>query len=178
MQLANDITSELQTNGVDPNGLTGTVQGAVNDLFSRGSVTAAAIANKILERHPEYCSGRANGMSLREVGETASVATWIGRVRNYFDRTRAPLLHGRLVLIGLSYLDGNVRSQLSEHELMPALVNELQEPVETLLFRPPTGGGSTNIGSGAAGKTIQTEVRSEETISDRKSTRLNSSHLG
>src|SRR5256714_9612625 len=182
MQLANDITSELQTNGVDPNGLTGTVQGAVNDLFSRGSVTAAAIANKILERHPEYCSGRANGMSLREVGETASVATWIGRVRNYFDRTRAPLLHGRLVLIGLSYLDGNVRSQLSEHELMPALVNELQELVETLLHRPPTSEGTSDASSGTETKAeaqgAEVEARGEGNVSQPEGERTPSPATG
>jgi hypothetical protein len=77
-------------------------------------ITAATFAKAILERHPEYADQKASAVRLDEgrAEQERPVQIWLTDVRTLFDRSTAPKLHGRLVILGLSYLEPDLQLQL------------------------------------------------------------------
>ena len=98
-------------------------------------VTAAAFAKAILERHPEYANQKASAVRLDEdrAEQKRPVQIWLTDIRTLFDRSMAPKLHGRLVILDLSYLEPDLQLQLHQEDFLTALEGELKEPLDTIL---------------------------------------------
>jgi hypothetical protein len=114
------IATDLEDNGVDPSDLSDTVASVVSELYGT-PVTAGEVIKAILRRHPEYASGRANGIEFVEAGKSADVTAWLGRIRTGFPRKLIPQLDARTVLVGLAVSDVMVEEQLQGLGLMPGL---------------------------------------------------------
>lgn len=124
--------------GLSQDELSATVRSAAQALSIFGSVPASDLADEILKRHPEYAGGRArNFRTSDEGGATAPVGTWLLRVREFFNKSRVPQLHGRIVLIGLGYIEPAIGRQLRGLGILAALEGEVKEPLPSLLS--PTG---------------------------------------
>jgi peptidoglycan hydrolase-like protein with peptidoglycan-binding domain len=113
--------------------LSGTVAALLRD--ATGYVGPSELVNSILDRHPEY--GGTLGGSTHLTPEPSeihfSAIEWLTQVRALFDPGRAPELHGRLVVIGLSLLDTGVASRLGDGGILQPVIDELTEPLDTLL---------------------------------------------
>ena len=98
-----------------------------------GEVTAAALVAKLLELHPEYGERRGGAVKLDlTVGEQATAAEWVSRVRERLQEGATPAVHGRLVIAGLARLDPKLKAQLEVDGFLPALEREIREPLDTL----------------------------------------------
>src|SRR5687768_4690740 len=120
--------------------LSPTVAGAL--AATPTEVTAAELAQDILASHPDYGGGRATKLHLAggaTDGKRRERRTWLAGVRDLYDRDAAPMLHGRLVIIGLARLEPELRAALDADGFYDALVSELRQPLEALLARsaPP-----------------------------------------
>src|SRR6266436_62675 len=115
--------------------LSTTVGEASRQWKEREPVTAATFAKAILERHPEYAHQKAFALRLDEgrAEQKRPVQLWLTDIRTLFDRSTAPKLHGRLVILGLSYLEPDLQLQLQQEDFLTALERELKEPLDTLL---------------------------------------------
>ena len=100
-----------------------------------GQVAPSEFVNSILKRHGEYGEDRSRSTHLTpEPTEIRFPALdWLAQVRALFDPDRAPELHGRLVVIGLSLLDTGVASRLADEGILEAVIDEFDEPLDTLL---------------------------------------------
>ncbi|MHA6782984.1 P-loop NTPase fold protein [Pseudonocardia saturnea] len=99
-------------------------------------VTATEMADDILFRHPEYADRRAYRVSGAKGDRSRDRRTWLTEVRALYDRAAAPLLHGRLVIIGLARLEPGLRATLDRDGFHDQLVREVYPPIETLWARP------------------------------------------
>jgi hypothetical protein len=126
--------------------LSPTVRSAI-DTHPEQEVTAVELVSDILQLHGEYGDKRA--ARLRLVDAKSAVrrarAAWLADVRALFDATAAPVLHGRLVLVGLARLDPDVRTALEAGGFYDALVGEIREPLATLWA---VSGGAESVGAG------------------------------
>ena len=101
-----------------------------------GGVYAVDIVSLILERHPDY----AKKVKLPKLKGTSDgvqkhVDEWLAEVRSLFDPELAHELHGKLVIIGLSILEHELKQQLDVRNFLDALTKELKEPIEGLFTR-------------------------------------------
>jgi len=115
--------------------LSPTVERVQRKLADEKTVAAVDVVRLILEHHPEY-GNLAAPMSLipGERGEQKHVDDWLTDVRNLFNDELVREIHGRLVIIGLSMLDDDLKRQLDQFKFLEALHNELKEPIERLLI--------------------------------------------
>jgi len=115
--------------------LSSTVSEASRQWQEHESVTAATFAKAILARHSEYAGGKASAVSLDEgrAEQKRPVQVWLTDIRTLYDRSVAPTLHGRLVILGLSYLEPDLQGQLQRDGFLTALEQELKEPLNDLL---------------------------------------------
>jgi hypothetical protein len=115
--------------------LTASVQAAIRELADR--VPAAAIVERLLHLHPEYGRGKAPAALARLAAghweQQKPVAEWLDDVRGVFKREHVPELHGRLVIIGLARVDGQLREALEHDGFLNDVAGEISEPLEYLL---------------------------------------------
>jgi len=118
--------------------LSPTVNSASQRLQTRGLVSATAFAKAILELHPEYANHKASELTLDENHsmQRHTAQEWLAQVRALFDPSRAAVLHGRLVIIGLSRLDASLQQQLTEGGFLSALEAELNEQLASIPAKP------------------------------------------
>jgi hypothetical protein len=121
--------------------LSPSVQQAVARLEGGGSVPAASLVAEILKIHPEYAHGKARPMRVTEHDDPVRkpVRDWIEDVGALFDRTRTATLHGRLAIIGLSFLNPVLRDRLEEGAFLETLIKEVSEPLEEIMTPRGTG---------------------------------------
>ena len=96
--------------------LSPTVREASRSLQKHEPVSAAVFAKDILERHPEHAGQKASAVILDEMraDHKRPVQAWLKDIRTLFDLSRAPELHGRLVILGLSILEKEVTRESSD----------------------------------------------------------------
>jgi peptidoglycan hydrolase-like protein with peptidoglycan-binding domain len=98
------------------------------------AVAASEVARRILGRHPKYGRGRQRPNLVTEPSEVRLGAIdWLAQVRSLFDTAAAPMLHGRLVVVGLAFLDTGLAAQLSQGGYFDAIRGELAEPLDTMV---------------------------------------------
>jgi hypothetical protein len=112
-----------------------TVKRARSKLAPRGAVLASSLVEEILTHHSEY-AGRTGG-SVQFAPEHGAirkeVPEWLADVRGLFDPALGPILHGRLVIIGLSLLDPLLRRALDSGGFRDRLIGELHEPLTKIM---------------------------------------------
>jgi len=116
---------------------------SARDKFSDGRrISAAEFVQEILKSHSEYAKGKTSSLKLEKIEVTRPAIEWLADVQSLFDADRMtqlstaekpPVLHGRLVVIGLCLLDGQLRRQVSRDGVFKELVKELNEPLEEIL---------------------------------------------
>ena len=103
-------------------------------------ISAVAFAKAILKlHHIDYAGGKASALVLDEAIAARNkqpVETWLQDIRTLFDASFAPELHGRLVIIGLSLLEPNLRQQLQHDGFLTALEQEIKEPPLDKILTP------------------------------------------
>src|SRR5258708_248217 len=82
--------------------LSPTVQSVLSELGDAPN-TSSAIVARILDRHPEYFPGLSRPPALSRAGATHGARRtprqWLETVVSLFDPTKAPELHGRIVIL-------------------------------------------------------------------------------
>src|SRR4051794_5566955 len=91
-----------------------TVESASGRFPPDEPIPAVELVKAILAPHTEYGRGTAASLALHELPRMHKrpVQSWLKEVRILFDEDKAPKLHGRLVIIGLSLLEPELRRQL------------------------------------------------------------------
>lgn len=119
-----------------PSTMSPTVSRAVSALESRGELPAVVLVEEILRTHSEYGGNTAGSvrMTIATDATQKDVHQWLADVRALFDPVRAPTLHGRLVIIGLTMLDQALGAALDLDGFLQRLSREVREPIETLLL--------------------------------------------
>jgi hypothetical protein len=120
----------------DPLNLSPSVEAATESFSTNEAVTSAAIVDAILERHSDFAKERAAKISLDlddSDYESQPLRAWLESVRDLFDANLEPQLHGRVVIIGLSLLDGHLRQRLLQNGLLSALEDEYDKQLNEVL---------------------------------------------
>lgn len=101
-----------------------------------GLVTTVQITRRLLEAHPEYGGGRFKSSDLTESAGAAkqTAEEWLAAVRALYDPSRAPELHGRLMIDGLARLDRPLHDQLRERGFLDKLRAEIDPHPDTLVL--------------------------------------------
>lgn len=120
-----------------------TVENTLSRLESQEVVFSYEIVEKIIESHPEYGSEIAQKIEFKPTEGGKKLEDWIEQVSRLFKwkqstsqktETPSPLtMHGRLLIIGLSLIDSQLKIQLDNYGFFNAIVNELQEPLQEIL---------------------------------------------
>jgi len=122
--------------------LSPSVSNAMKRVGAEKAVSAATFARAIFKLHSEYAGGSAASMQLEDTTLTRKAREWLdeaqtlfdpGRVRSFSKPNEPPMLHGRLLVIGLSLLEPRLREQLEGVGAFTALVKELREPLLEIL---------------------------------------------
>ena len=109
------------------------------DIESEEPVTIATFVQAIFKLHPEYAGHRAETLRIEDTTHIKRSSEWLDDVQTLFDPerirslTKKAVLHGRLVVIGLSLLEPRLRKQLEGAGAFSALVEELHEPLPEIL---------------------------------------------
>jgi len=124
--------------------LSSSVRQVMADLKSEEPVSAATFVQAIFKLHGEYAEQRAGSLHIEGTSLRRKSSEWLDDVQTLFDpervrslnRTDKPaVLHGRLVVIGLSLLEKRLREQLEHVGAFSALVKELHEPLPEILTK-------------------------------------------
>src|SRR5437667_7585962 len=116
--------------------LSSSVNAVLNELFDRDDVSASLIAARLLQLHKEYAEGRAGRINLKEDSSTTmrkSFAEWVTLIRSLYDTSKVSKLHGRLFILGLSILDGELAKELSVNNFLSILQKEIKPSFDSLL---------------------------------------------
>lgn len=100
------------------------------------AVSAVTIVSALLDAHPEYGNRTGGRLALADAPPDAPRDTaeeWLVRVRTLFRMDAAPVLHGRLVIRGLTLLEPELTKQLLDHGFLAALEDELKPPLAAVL---------------------------------------------
>jgi hypothetical protein len=106
------------------------------------AITAAGFARAVFRLHGEYAGDKAETLSLVETASMRKASEWLDETQALFDPSRIqslsksdrpPMVHGRLLVIGLSLLEPSLREQLESTGVFSALVKELDEPLSDIL---------------------------------------------
>lgn len=119
-------------------------------------ISAWEIVKEVLKLHGEY--GQKRGEIVKDApgpfkGIKKPVSQWMEEVVDLFDPEKVPILHGRVLILGLHRLDLDLRKYLNTKHtgFVNAIEKELQEPFEKLLeikFRATISGYSADDLSG------------------------------
>jgi len=119
------------------------VSDAMRLVGTKEKIGAAAFAQAIFDLHGDvYVGGAAASLQLKDTPSTRKAQEWVDETKTLFDPLRIrsflkpndPLeLHGRLLVIGLSLLEPQLRKQLEGAGVFTALAHELQEPLLEIL---------------------------------------------
>jgi len=116
---------------------------ALSKLGMDNKVSAGTIATHLLRSHSEYANGAAKSLKLKKSPTLKKSREWLQDVEKLFDADRltsisesareAPVLHGRLFIIGLCLLEQELRRELEKANVFPLLIKELSEPLVEIL---------------------------------------------
>ena len=108
---------------------------ALERKFAFKPVTSAELVNDLFNSHSEYAHGHRREKVRVPVHSTgiASVGEWITRADAHFTRSKVPVLHGRLLIVGLALEVGEIWEYLTKTGLLQAIHSEIKEPLEDLL---------------------------------------------
>jgi hypothetical protein len=123
----------------------------ISDLHPSYSVAAVAkklsdaemvgswdIVKALLYTHREYGSKMGGELYLQDgpksIGKTMHVFEWLRDVYALLDPNKVETLHGRVVILGLSRLDQNLRDYLDSYGFIDAISKELTPSFESLLI--------------------------------------------
>ena len=117
--------------------LSPSVESVERSISKKDKVLASVIVASILRAHPEYAEGKAKTFNAEATSiskdKRLTVNEWLYEVRSLYDQEKVPLLHGRIVVLGLSLLDQALSRQLTEKGILSALIKENREPFESIL---------------------------------------------
>jgi Cdc6-like AAA superfamily ATPase len=99
-------------------------------------ISASGLARLVFKLHPEYAERRAGSLVLQEGATKRNAEEWIEEVQTLFNekllatlsKSEPPILHGRLLIIGLSLLESDLRGQLEKAGTFAVLTKEIREP--------------------------------------------------
>src|SRR5919204_60121 len=99
------------------------------------AVSAFALVKELLAHHDEYGSG-APRPKLADPPPRArqlAVDEWVAELRTLFDPQQAPLLHGRLAVVGLALLEPRLGRRLRVGGFLHAVIDEIDPSLESAL---------------------------------------------
>lgn len=121
---------------------------SVSDIMKRFSgpdpVSASALVRDILHDHINYMGGKAKELPLEETSQERPMSEWLKETQSLFDPIKirkfnksgsTPVFHGRLLIIGLTLLEPQLRLQFEQDGLFEVLIGEIQEPFEEILTK-------------------------------------------
>ena len=120
----------------------------MRDELGEKLVTAVDLCAYLMDKHPEYAGGRAAAMILagQADAERRSVDEWLRDVSTLYADEERPL-DGRLVILGLALMIGELRRALERDDFFQSLAAEYQPDYDSLLssagrelFSPRTQG--------------------------------------
>jgi hypothetical protein len=119
--------------GIEDLKLSPSVRRAIGNLPDK--VRAFLIIKNIVFIHPEYAKNQAEArISDADISQSEkSVAEWLNDVRSLYDQKAVPELHGRLVILGLSFLDYELGNVLHTNRFLQGLEEEIDTPLDPLL---------------------------------------------
>ena len=148
----------------DVNLLTQSVTQVRDELFDRGPVSSGTIVIMLLREHPEYGKRLGEKVSLDEKPlRRMEVDEWFDQVVEQYDLSDAKQINGRMVILGLSHLDNELRSQLEHEGFLEILEKEHEPPIQSLL----SGSGTELWGLKNEMTPSPDATLSEEIVSDR-----------
>lgn len=113
---------------------------APNEMICAASLTRTILG--LFTHIKEYAEGKLASLKLKDTPKEQTAQQWIKEVQTLFDPAmikklskadHPPELHGRLLIIGLSLLEPELRKQLNRVDAFEALVKELWQPVPDIL---------------------------------------------
>ncbi len=127
--------------------LSPSVDGVRQELSSREAVRSWDVVRTLLKAHHEY--GRYKGKAFAalpgpEKGEERPFGQWLRQVLDILE-PQVKTLHGRLLLLGLSRLDADLRQYLEKDGFLEAVTKEIREQPIDSLFLAPTPASTTPV---------------------------------
>jgi hypothetical protein len=118
------------------------VKTAVNELSGEKEPSSWQLVTGLLKHHGEY--GGQKGAQVAAGPGPADPARrpadlWLEDVSALFDREMVGELHGRLLILGLSRLDPQLKNYLESQGFLRPLADELREDFESLLLPEHAG---------------------------------------
>ena len=127
-------------------------------------IPAWLIVQELCRIHPEYGERRAEELAKRSFGPMANglmgdtFEGWMGRVRALVGADKAPMLHGRLVILALCRIDSGLRELIDTDGFVTALEKEWTgEPFDSLLAAGSRSGSSTKASQSSAAESTGAE---------------------
>ena len=123
--------SESPASGVP---LSPSVQTLVSELGEEASVDAAEVVRHLLGLHPEYAREGGGRLASRLLPTQRKRRTieWINDVRGLL-APDVPVLHGRLLILGLAQLEPRLGDHLRDAGFLDLLQEELREPLDAVI---------------------------------------------
>jgi hypothetical protein len=118
------------------------VKTAVNELSGEKEPSSWQLVKGLLKHHGEYGGGKAAQMAAGPGPSQPArkpAGLWLEEVSALFDREMVDELHGRLLILGLSRLDPQLKTYLESQGFLRPLADELKEDFESLLLPEPAG---------------------------------------
>ena len=121
-----------------------TVERAINSFPSDEDIRADQLTQAILDgadHRQVYAGGSFESMEISPTDEVKQAQLWLDEIQELFAPERflitskaqqAPILHGRLAIIGLAILDRQLYQDLEQNNAFSKLVVELEEPVSDI----------------------------------------------
>ena len=120
---------------------------SVQNLFNNinrnyKTISSLEIIEELCKMHSEYANGKAGKFSFERmktskkaiqfISETPSI--WKSKINSLYNKERTKIIHGRLIIIGLSLIDKKLAETLIQDEFLSTIINEVEEkPFESLL---------------------------------------------
>ena len=120
---------------------------SVRNLFNNinrnyKTISSLEVIEELCKMHPEYGNGNAGKFPFEKmeasketvqfISETPS--TWMSKINSLYNKEKTKIIHGRLIIIGLSLIDKKLAETLIQHEFLSTIINEIKEkPYESLL---------------------------------------------
>jgi hypothetical protein len=132
------IESAIEVEDVEALDLSPSVAKLIQSFAPDEKVEALDLVRALLKTHLHYGQNGA-GAKLRDLeasvskAESRPVEDWVRQVDQLYRPETTLELHGRLIILGLSLLDENLARQLSANAFLYAVVQEISDPVDSLL---------------------------------------------
>jgi len=123
--------------------LSSSVQNLFNNIGRNyKTISSLEITEELSKMHSEYAKGKAGKFPFEKMKTSKEAIqfisetplTWMSKINSLYNKERTKIIHGRLIIIGLSLIDKKLAETLIPDEFLSTIINEIEEkPFESLL---------------------------------------------